>query len=123
MVCELEPHIGLSAVSSEPALDPLSPSLSASPLSQKLIFKNLKEVEKKLCMTKTRMEHIEKENRRVGPVKRRKEFEKEDCSAISNVLKRSRNRRNMKMSTGLGNTEVFDEFLKRAFLMSGRNRV
>ena len=27
-VCELKPHIGLSAVSMEPALDPLSPSLS-----------------------------------------------------------------------------------------------
>ena len=38
MVHEFEPHIGLSAVSVESALDPLSPSLSAPPvlvLSQK----------------------------------------------------------------------------------------
>ena len=32
MVRGLEPHIGLSAVSAEPASDPLSPSLSAPPL-------------------------------------------------------------------------------------------
>ena len=31
MVHGFEPHIGLSAVSVEPALDPLSPSLSLSP--------------------------------------------------------------------------------------------
>ena len=31
-VCELEPHIWLSAISIEPALDPLSPSMSAPPL-------------------------------------------------------------------------------------------
>ena len=32
VVCEFEPHIGLLAVSAEPALGPLSPSLSAPPL-------------------------------------------------------------------------------------------
>ena len=32
MVLEFEPHLGLSAVSTEPALDPLSPSLSDPPL-------------------------------------------------------------------------------------------
>ena len=31
VVCEFEPHVGLSAVSTEPTLDPLSPSLSAPP--------------------------------------------------------------------------------------------
>ena len=32
MVCGFEPHIRLTAVSSEPALGPLSPSLFAPPL-------------------------------------------------------------------------------------------
>ena len=32
MVREFEPHMGLSAVSTEPALDPLSPFISAPPL-------------------------------------------------------------------------------------------
>ena len=31
-VCEFEPHVGLSAIRTEPALDPLSASLSAPPL-------------------------------------------------------------------------------------------
>ena len=36
-VCELEPHVGLAAVSAEPILDPLSPSLSApAPLALSL---------------------------------------------------------------------------------------
>ena len=35
MVCGFEPHIGLSAVSAEPASNPLSPSLSGPPLCAK----------------------------------------------------------------------------------------
>ena len=31
-VCEFEPRVGLSAIRTEPALDPLSASLSAPPL-------------------------------------------------------------------------------------------
>ena len=46
MIHRFEPHVGVSAVSTEPAWDPLSPSLSAPPplvraLSQK-IKKNIK---------------------------------------------------------------------------------
>lgn len=72
-----------------------------------------------MCLTKTRMEEIEKqkENRGVGPQKHRREFEKKDCLVIANASKRSRNRGNIKMSTSLGNTEVFDKFMKKVFLM------
>ena len=42
MVCESEPHMGLSAVSVEPASDPLSPSLSAFPLTHSLSKINIK---------------------------------------------------------------------------------
>ena len=38
MVCEFEPHIGLSALSVEPPLGPLSPFLSAPPKSTLVLF-------------------------------------------------------------------------------------
>ena len=45
MVSESEPHIGLGALSTEPALDPLSPSLT---FSLKNIYENNKIHLKKL---------------------------------------------------------------------------
>ena len=39
MVCEFKPHIRLAAVSMEPALDPLYPSLSAPPLLARSLSK------------------------------------------------------------------------------------
>ena len=45
-VHEFEPHIGLCADSAEPAWDPLSPSLSASPLLSLSKIKN-KNIENK----------------------------------------------------------------------------
>ena len=48
-VREFEPRVGLSAVSTEPASDPLSPSLSAPPLlSLSKINKLKKKKEKKI---------------------------------------------------------------------------
>ena len=35
-VCEFEPHMGLAALSAEPASDPLSPSLCSSPAKTNL---------------------------------------------------------------------------------------
>ena len=47
-----EPHIGLAAVSAEPASDPLSPSLSAlPPLVLSLKINKLKKKEKKRMLT------------------------------------------------------------------------
>ena len=46
MVREFEPHIRLSAVSTEPAWDPLSPSLSAPPPLMLFLKINLKAFEK-----------------------------------------------------------------------------
>ena len=46
--CEFEPHIRLSAVSTEPALDPLSPSLSAPTLPMLSLSKKTNRLFKKL---------------------------------------------------------------------------
>ena len=54
MVLEFEPRIRLCAVSSQPASDPLSPSLSLSalPTPHILSLKNKKTIKKKKCHAK-----------------------------------------------------------------------
>lgn len=69
-------------------------------------------------MTKTRMEdrEIGRKQKRMGPQKPRRQRKRYD-SKILNATKRSSNKRNMELFTGLGNTERGLWWLMKAFLI------